>query len=148
MCAYNQSFKTIIQSHCSKLTPIASLHDEKMDDTVLLFAFNLELPETERNIQNNITTLRKILKHRNTGYPALDPTANKYLSGSGWEIYVFFLFVCLFFFEFYVFFLFSPSLFKLLHLQSKNHIYKQTNKHKNSKKNNKQRKNRNLPAGT
>ena len=24
-----------------------------------------------------------------TGYPALDPTANKYLSGSGWEIYVF-----------------------------------------------------------
>ena len=27
----------------------------------------------------------------NTGYPALDPTANKYLSGSGWEISVFFL---------------------------------------------------------
>ena len=33
-----------------------------------------------------------------TGYPALDPTANKYLSGSGWEIYVFSVF--LFFFEF------------------------------------------------
>ena len=30
----------------------------------------------------------------NTGYPALDPTANKYLSGSGWEISVFFVFLC------------------------------------------------------
>ena len=45
-------------------------------------------------------------KSINTGYPALDPTANKYLSGSGWEIYVvFFCFsVFLFSFEFvYVF---------------------------------------------
>ena len=25
-------------------------------------------------------------QNRNTGYPALDPTNNKYLSGSGWEI--------------------------------------------------------------
>ena len=24
-------------------------------------------------------------QNRNTGYPALDPTTNKYLSGSGWE---------------------------------------------------------------
>ena len=24
-----------------------------------------------------------------TGYPVLDPTANEYISGSGWEIYVF-----------------------------------------------------------
>ena len=25
-------------------------------------------------------------KNRNTGYPALDPTANQYFSGPGWEI--------------------------------------------------------------
>ena len=33
-----------------------------------------------------------------TGYPALDPTANKYISGSGWEMFCFVLclFVCLF----------------------------------------------------
>ena len=31
-------------------------------------------------------------KNRNTGYQALDPTANEYLSGSGWDIYVFFSF--------------------------------------------------------
>ena len=55
--------------------------------------------------ENNIQT-----KTNNTGYPALDPTANKYLSGSGWEISVFsvlfyvvllvvydvFLFLCVF----------------------------------------------------
>ena len=34
----------------------------------------------------------------NTGYPALDPTANKSLSGSGWEIMYFCCFYC-----FYVF---------------------------------------------
>ena len=39
------------------------------------------------------TNSKKNIKHRNTGYPALDPTANKYLSGSGWEISVF-LFLC------------------------------------------------------
>ena len=54
MSAYNQSFKTIIQSHCSKLTPIASLPDEKINDTVFLFAFSLELPETERNIKTKM----------------------------------------------------------------------------------------------
>ena len=32
-------------------------------------------------------------KNINTGYPALDPTANKYLSGSGWEIMI----LCLFY---------------------------------------------------
>ena len=36
--------------------------------------------------------------NESTGYPALDPTANKYLSGSGWEISVFcfyvFMFLC------------------------------------------------------
>ena len=41
--------------------------------------------------ENNIQT-----KTNNTGYPALDPTANKYLSGSGWEISVF-LFLYMFF---------------------------------------------------
>ena len=44
--------------------------------------------------------LREKHKNINIGYPALEPTANKYLSGSGWEI---------FFPAFYVF-LFSPSL--------------------------------------
>ena len=41
---------------------------------------------------------------KNTGYPALDPTANKYLSGSGWEIMYFmfspsfrFVFLCCYF---------------------------------------------------
>ena len=52
--------------------------------------------------ENNIQT-----KTNNTGYPALDPTANKYLSGSGWEISVVFcfvLYVFMFLFEFvYVF---------------------------------------------
>ena len=33
----------------------------------------------------------------------------------------------------FCFVMFSPSLFKLLHLQSKQHIYKHKNKHKNSK---------------
>ena len=43
----------------------------------------------KRNSKENRTT------NRNTGYPALDPTANKYISGSGWEISVLFLlFVC------------------------------------------------------
>ena len=48
----------------------------------------------EKHKQNNI----------NTGYPALDPTANRYLSGSGWEIYVFFLlfFLCMFSFELFL----------------------------------------------
>ena len=37
----------------------------------------------------------------NTGYPALDPTANKNISGSGWEIMIF----CVFVYACYVFFL-------------------------------------------
>ena len=38
----------------------------------------------------------------NTGYLALDPTANKYLSGSGWEIFFssFFKFFYVFLFSF------------------------------------------------
>ena len=45
-----------------------------------------------------------------TGYPALDPTANKYLSGSGWEISVLF-----FMFSFYYFYVFR-FFFELLYL--------------------------------
>ena len=30
--------------------------------------------------------IKHLNNNRHTGYPALDPTANKYLSGSGWEI--------------------------------------------------------------
>ena len=37
----------------------------------------------------NINTKKNKKANRNTGYPALDPTANKYISGSGWEIFVF-----------------------------------------------------------
>ena len=40
---------------------------------------------------------KKNRNKRTTGYPALDPTANKYISGSGWEIYVFLFFVLCFF---------------------------------------------------
>ena len=42
----------------------------------------------EKNIKTNT--------ERNTGYPALDPTANKYLSSSGWEIMHFCCFLLLF----------------------------------------------------
>ena len=48
----------------------------------------------KQNKKQTAKTRRKTLKkNRNTGYPDLDPTANKYLSGSGWEISVF-LFLC------------------------------------------------------
>ena len=47
--------------------------------------------ETEKQ-QNNF---KKNINNRNTGYPALDPTANKYISGSGLDIsVVVLLFVC------------------------------------------------------
>ena len=39
-------------------------------------------------------------QNRNTGYPALDPTTNKYISGSGWETMYMLLFFC---FVIYVF---------------------------------------------
>ena len=55
----------------------------------------------EKKKKKKIEKLREkhyiyIYINRHTGYPALDPTANKYLSGSGWEIMYFccFLFVC------------------------------------------------------
>ena len=41
------------------------------------------------------TTRKYFNKNRNTGYPALDPTKNKYLSGSGWEM-MYLCFVSLF----------------------------------------------------
>ena len=42
----------------------------------MLHVFSCTLFAREKHLNKNI----------NTGYPALDPTANKYLSGSGWEI--------------------------------------------------------------
>ena len=51
--------------------------------------------------ENNIST-----KTNNTGYPALDPTANKYLSGSGWEIMIF----CVVMFSCFSVFLFFSKL--------------------------------------
>ena len=38
---------------------------------------------------------KHLIKNRNTRYPAFDPTANKYLSGSGWEIMYLCCFCCL-----------------------------------------------------
>ena len=59
---------------------------------IIFPTFPKELKKTRRNKNNSKTNSNNI----NTGYPALDPTANKYLSGSGWEIYVVFcmLFCC------------------------------------------------------
>ena len=37
---------------------------------------------------------QRIKQNINTGYPALEPTANKYLSGSGWEMSVCSVCVC------------------------------------------------------
>ena len=38
----------------------------------------------QTNIMNTTTSRQK--NNRHTGYPAQDPTANRYLSGSGWEM--------------------------------------------------------------
>ena len=46
--------------------------------------FPKELKKTKQNMKKSKTNSKNI----NTGYLALDPTANKYLSGSGWEISV------------------------------------------------------------
>ena len=54
-----------------------------------------QLKKTRRKQNKQKTTeikqksFEKNNKNRNTGYPAQDPTANKYLSGSGWEIMYF-----------------------------------------------------------
>ena len=51
--------------------------------------------QNRRKHKHNIQNSKKNRKHRNTGYPALDPTANEYLSGSGWEISgLFYMFFC------------------------------------------------------
>ena len=51
--------------------------------------------QTERNRANKQKHSKTNIKtnNSNTGYPAIDPTANEYLSGSGWEISVV-LFLC------------------------------------------------------
>ena len=52
-------------------------------------------------------------KTNNTGYPALDPTANKYLSGLGWECISVVLFLLFFLEAFYVCLLLLYVLFRL-----------------------------------
>ena len=61
---------------------------------IIFPAFPKTIKKTRRNMTNSKTNSKNI----NTGYPALDPTANKYLSGSGWEISFFLCVLC-----FYVF---------------------------------------------
>ena len=45
----------------------------------------------EHNFQENMNNTEKLReKHktnRNTGYPAQDPNANRYISGSGWDFF-------------------------------------------------------------
>ena len=100
------------------------------------------MQQTEHKHQPNRQASRKQTKqHRNTGYPALDPTANKYLSGSGWEISVFFslcFYVFLFSFCLFGFMCFfdckCKSLKRLCENRTKHkETYKQ--KHNNSNKN-------------
>ena len=71
--------------------------------------------QTERNRKHTEQLEEQQEQNMNTGYPALDPTANKYLSGSGWEISFFFCFG----------FASSPA---------ENILQKQTNKKKSRKK--------------
>ena len=65
---------------------------------IIFPTFPKKLKKTRRNRKNSKTNGNNI----NTGYPALDPTANKYLSGSGWEISVFYVFVYVFLLSFCV----------------------------------------------
>ena len=51
------------------------------------------IQQTEQNIQKQEQLEENMNKNINTGYPAHEPTANKYLSGSDCEIYVFFLYM-------------------------------------------------------
>ena len=63
-----------------------------------------KLKSTRRKHKNKTEQLRETYKQNiNTGYPVQDPTANKYLSGSGWEIMYLcsFCFVLCFFLEVY-----------------------------------------------
>ena len=53
--------------------------------------FDCKCKSLNRQGENiNKKTLESFEKNRNTGYPAQDPTANKYLSSSAWEI----MYVC------------------------------------------------------
>ena len=86
--------------------------------------------KTERNIKKKQKNSKENRKNRNTGFPTHEPPRINRTNYSrrfvGWKscISVFYVFlrVFLFFLCFFLFFLFSPSLFKLLHLQSKKHI--------------------------
>ena len=117
----------------------------------------IHLKKTGRNRKTKyISKLEgKHKKNRNTWFPAHEPPRINRTNYSrrfvGWKscIYicsVFLRVVLCFFCFFLLFFLFSPSRFKLLHLQSKKHI--KTKKQKNSKENinKKNRNNKNLPA--
>ena len=55
---------------------------------------NITTKQTQTVIKQK--SLEKNIKHRNTGYPALDPTGNKYFSGSGWRIMYFSCFKCVY----------------------------------------------------
>ena len=67
---YKTSWQRIVGHHFSNFSP-------------------KKLKKTRRNMTNSTNS-----KNINTRYPALDPTANKYLSGSGWEISVVVLLFC------------------------------------------------------
>ena len=109
---------------------------------------HLQSNNTYKNINKNITTWRKT--KTNNKKQQKSPSRNLrdinlfFAVGSraGNHVFLFvlcfslsfmFLFVSLYFL-FVFFYTFSPSLFKLLHLQSNKHIYKQ-HKENNSKKN-------------
>ena len=50
--------------------------------------------QTQQDRKNNRkTSIIPLKQNRNTGHPALDPTANRCLSGSGWGKNVFLLFL-------------------------------------------------------
>ena len=112
-----------------------------------------------KTTKTNRTTRRQTLTNRkNRNLPAR-PLEIFVCRGGSWAGYPVFLFCCfMFFFEllclFYVslclFLMFSPSIFKLLHLQSNKNTYNstKTNINNNSKENIKQKKHINLPAGT
>ena len=80
--------------------------------------------------------LKENRNNRNTGYPALDPTANRYLSGSGWDIYVVSLFcyvsflIFLFSFEFLCFLFFKKMCLYVFVRLSMQNLKKTRRKHK------------------
>ena len=54
--------------------------------------------QNKKENKYNRKASRKNINKQNAGYPALDPTANKYLSGSGWRI-MYFCCLCVLFFS-------------------------------------------------